>query len=260
MREKHFVFVEYLNRENMNWKKFLVNVLPVIMILGLASCFNDDDNDTFSVQADVYYINKLVDTQWVHGTTYYVYNIYGSQAISSAKVTTPASETINLEQAVAYYNVFVNSPDDEDYSTAAPEEGNFLFEVTSSKGEVLNVSDAQEFVNLEGAAIDSIKFDNSNSGMKIFWNEIDDADGYHINMYDSSDNLIFESYSIAPDYTELLVSPGVSTGSWNTSPKEGQEYTVLLQTFVYDDDADKTNYPYSIKEISIRDTTVTWQF
>jgi hypothetical protein len=241
----------------MNWKNFLSNALLAAMIFGLASCLDDDDDD-FNIEADAYYINKLVDGVWVHGITYYV---YGNQTMSSATVVTPITmETIELQAASGYYNVLVNSPEEGDYSTSYPEEGNFQFEVTSSKGEVLYSIDEQEFENLEGAKIDSIEFDSSNFLMKVTWNEIQDCDGYYVRMYNSSDELVFEGYGVASEVTEFVVSEYYTTGNWGEAPVKGEEYSVLLQTFVYDDDATSNDYSYNIKEVTITDTTVTWEF
>lgn len=239
----------------MNRKELVTKALLVFMIFGLTSCF-DDGEQPFDAEADVYYINKLVDGEWVHGTTYYV---YGNQTMSSATVTTPVSlESIELQPAAGFFNVMVDSPAEEDYSANAPEEGNFVFEITSAKGEVLNSSDAQEFVNLEGAKIDSIGFDDSNFIMTITWNEIPDCDGYYVKLYDTSDNLIFEGYGVPNDVTEFNVSEYNNTGVWNADPVNGDEYEILLQTFVYDDDATQADFSYNIKEVTVRDTTVVW--
>ena len=240
----------------MNWKKLLFKALLVFVIFGLASCFNEEE-EVFDAEADVYYINKLVNGEWVHATTYYV---YGNQSMSAATVTTPVTlETINLQPAAGYYNVLVSSPDEEDYSASMPEEGNFVFEITSGKGEVLNSADEQEFMNLEGAKIDSIGIDDSNFLITVTWNEITDCDGYYLKLYDSDDNLIFEGVGVPSDVTEFIVSEYLATGNWNTEPVEGEEYELLLQTFVYDDDA-TTDLPYNIQEVTVTDTMVTWPF
>ena len=239
----------------MDSKKLLTKALLAFMILGLASCLNDDE-EPFDAKADVYYINKLVNGEWVHGTTYYV---YGNQTMSGATVTTPVSmETITLQSAAGFYNVLVDSPDEGDYSTSTPEEGNFIFEITSEKGEVLNASDVQEFVNLEGAMIDSIEFDENNFLMKIQWNEITNCDGYYVKLYDSSDNLVFEGYGVTNEVTEFTISEYLTTGIWNADPVKGDDYQILLQTFVYDDDATDADFSYNIKEVTVRDTTVMW--
>ncbi|QGY45034.1 hypothetical protein GM418_15540 [Maribellus comscasis] len=241
----------------MNWKRLLSNALLVTMILGFTSCF-DDEEEAFSIEADVYYINKLVDGEWMHGTTYYV---YGNESMSSAKVTTPVtSETIELEAAAAYYNVMVSSPAQEDYSVNTPEEGNFQFEATNQKGEILYSTDEQEFVNLEGAKIDSIGFDSNNFLMYVAWNEIEESDGYYLKMYDSSDELVFEGYGVGSDETEFIISEYYSTGNWIQDPVEGDDYQLLLQTFVYDDDATNSNLAYNIKEVTVTDTMINWDF
>lgn len=241
----------------MNEKKILTIALLVLLAFGFTSCF-DEPEDEFQVEADVYYINKMVNGVWVHGTTYYV---YGNQSMSSATVTTPLSgETIELKPAANFYNVMVNSPAEEDYTAFIPEQGNFQFEVTSEKGEVLYSSDEQDFENLEGAVIDSIGYDTGSFLVKVTWNKIDDCDGYYLKMFDAADELVFEGYGVGTDVTEFIVSEYYNTGNWEKEPVDGEDYSLLLQTFVYDNDATTSNASYNIKEVTLTDTTLTWQF
>jgi hypothetical protein len=96
--------------------------------------------------------------------------------------------------------------------------------------------------------------------MKITWDEITDCDGYYVNMYDSLNESVFEGYSIAPDVTEFIISEYYIYGNWEKHPAEGEIYTVSIQTILFDDDAEENDYLYSVQEVSVRDTVVTWEF
>lgn len=241
----------------MKTKQLLLNAILAFFILGLSSCLKEKD-EAFEVQGDVYYINKTVNNEIVHSTIYYA---YGNQRIESATVTTPvSSQTIDLAQSADFYNYFIKSPEEADYTTDIPETGKFDFEITSSLGEVIYCADEQTFENLPGAEIDSMEFDSNNFWLKIYWNEVEDCDGYFVKLLNQDGDIIFDGYSVAPDYTEFIISQYYSTGKWNENPVNNEEYTVTLQTFLYDDDATAENFAYSIREVTVKDTVVTWHF
>lgn len=238
-------------------KKYILKTLVILSILILNSCIGNDKEE-FLVNADVYYLNKLQDGVTVHGIIYYV---SGNQSIDSATVTLPeTNETLVLQHSADYYNLMVLSPDDEDYSTEAPMEGNFEFYVLSSKGEELYSTDNQEFDNLPAAEFVTVGFDSNNYWMKVTWNEVSSCDGYAVKLEDTDGNTVFESYTISPDVTELIVSEYYNTGNWAVDPVEGTTYKLILQTYSYDDDANSSNYAYSFKEVSIRERNVVWEF
>jgi len=241
----------------MKTTRFYKNAVLLLSVgLALSSCLNDKD-DEFDVMADIVTLKKMINGEVKYAPAYYA---YGNQSIASGTVTLPGGGTVQLESYSASTYTFLMEPDDEDFTTAPPAEGNYLFEVTSANGEVLKSSDNQEFDDLGFAVVDSVGFDENNTYLYLKWDEVTGADNYVVRLLDLSENIIFNGYSVEGDETEYNISSyHTATGTWTVTPTNGATYILRIQTAKYDPDATEDNNIYNIQEFSVSDTEITWQ-
>jgi hypothetical protein len=244
-------------RRFMKTTRFYKNAVLLLSLgLSFGSCLNDKD-DEFDVMADVVTLKKMIDDEVKYAPAYYA---YGNQSITSGTVTLPDGETVQLESLSASTYTFLIEPDDEDFTTTPPAEGNYLFEVTSTNGEVLESSDNQEFDDLGFAVVDSVGFDENETYLYLTWDEVTGADYYVVRLLDSSENIIFNGYSVEGDETEYYISSYyTTTGTWTVTPTDGATYILRIQTAKYDSDATEDNNIYNIQEFSVSDTEITWR-
>lgn len=233
---------------------FLGAVFVAVFLLG--ACDTKDD-DTFNVYGDVVFMKKKIDDQVVNAVAYYA---YANRSIASATVTLPNSGgTVELAPFGSSTYTYLVEPANSDYSTEMPVEGNYLFSITDSKGENIEVSDEQESDNLSFITLDSLDFNESNVWLYLEWNEVSGADSYVVKLLDSSGNVVFNGYSSDADVPEYYVSYYYTTGVWSSAPVKGQTYTLSIQCNKYDADATDEDYVYNIQEVSVYEQQIVWQ-
>jgi len=219
-----------------------------------SSCLNNKDDD-FSVETDVIAIKKTIDGEVKYATAFYA---YASEGVDSASVTLPGGETLDLEGTSGGYT-FMLEPEDTDFSTTLPVQGNYLFKVTSKKGEELTSTDQQGFANIGFVVPDTIKYDDNKTYLYVKWSQVSGADNYVVNLHELDGDVVFGGFVIAGNNTKYYVSRTHNTGKWFKTPVQGQNYLLTIQASKNDAGATSDNSPYNIQEISISETQITWE-
>ena len=237
-------------------KKFYKLVWIVLFIIVvLPSCLNDSDTQ-FDMVGDMYVIKKMINDEIQYAPTYYVFANLG---MTSATVTLPNDGgTIDLEGTSGGLTYIIEPTEDSDFSTTAPEEGSYLFEATSTKGETLTMSDEFQLDNLSIPEFDNINF-SSSSILEVSWSSVSGADGYYIKILDANGDDVYTSYTIDSSTNEYTISEEENTGSWELSPSTGETYTIQINVFSYDSDATTSNSGYNVEELAIGESQITWE-
>ena len=236
---------------------FLKRYLPILSVIFiLAACSMGSDTE-FQVYGDVIFIKKIVDDEPVVATAYYAYS---NEILASCSVTPPNSETsVELEAYGTNVYTFYQEPSEEDYTTDSPNEGNYLFNVTNSKSETIEVNDEQSFYDLDFAQIDTSVFDQTNYWFYVGWEEVTGADSYIVSLLNSSGETIFTGYSVDADSPAYFITTAYTVGSWVDTPSYGETYTLRIRCYIFDSDATDDDYAYNIQEISQKDYEIVWE-
>ncbi len=236
-------------------KMFQFAAIAMLMSIIFTAC-NDDSDPEFEIAGDVYVVKKKMNAEVQYAPLYVVYSINGV-GMSSATVTPPSGETISLAGSTGSVT-YAKEPEDEDFTTEAPEEGNYLFKAVSTKEEELQLNDELELDNLAIPEFDTLYFDNSNT-LKAKWFKVSGADGYYLRIRNSDGKLIYNGAWLNDDTKEFTITEGSSTsGSWGETPTDGDTYTVQLNAFTFEPNVTQSNYGYNLQEISIGEKEVTW--
>lgn len=232
------------------------SLLFLVMLFAFNAC-TKYEHEQFEVTGDVVFIKKIINEEIVSATAYYA---YGNDNISSTTVTLPYEEgTVELEPFETYTYTFISQPEDVDFTINPPIPGNYSFEVTSTNDETIYASDDQEYVNMGFAENISIDFDENINGLSIEWDEISDADTYIVRIFDTSDEMIFNSPVISANTPEYFISGYFNNGTWSDTPVNDEDYILKIESLKNDADVTVYDYVYNVQEITITEQQFTWE-
>lgn len=239
----------------MKAKRMFRNAVLVLLV-GFATVSCNDFEEELEVLTDVYVINKKFDNEVKSAATYFA---YANKALMSVSVVFPNSAgNVALESYPGSIYTMAKEPKDADYKTTAPVNGSYSFNVQSADGETQQVTDILSYDGLDIPEFTKIKFSGTPFILELEWNDITDADGYVVKMFDTSGKLVFNGYGVKGDVNKYTVTNSSNSGFWNTPAVDGQSYLLQLSAFSYDADANVSNASYNISEISIGETQITW--
>jgi hypothetical protein len=237
--------------------KFLRNHLLVVLLIFILGACAKDDKTGLEVHGDVIFVKKLIDGEPVVGTAYYAYS---SKILSSCTVTPPNSgQNINLAAYQTNTFLFAYEPSNSDFSSSSPNEGNYLFNATSSDNETIEVIDEQSFSDLGFAQLDERTFDTNEGWLHLTWAEVTGADSYKVSLIDTSGVTVFSGYTVKADSPECYISTLYDVGIWTKYPVYNDTYKLRIQCNIYDSDATEEDYAYSVQEISQKDYSIVWK-
>lgn len=240
----------------MKTKHILRNTMLVLLV-GTAMVSCNDFEEELDVLTDVYVINKKFDIEVKSAVAYYA---YANQNMMSATVTIPNNGgVVELESYPASIYTLAKEPKDSDYKTTAPAEGSYVFTMKGVNGETLQVPDILSYDGLDIPQFTKIKFSGTPFILELEWNDITEADGYVVKMFDTDGKLIFNGYSVGSDINKYIITGSSSSGYWSEAAVEGESYRLQLNAFTYDSEANTSNYIYNISEISLGETQITWE-
>lgn len=237
-----------------------VLIALALMLVFLSSCREEENTAPFEAIGDVYYINKLENNQKVTARAFYA---YGNKAIPEATVTSPTQEIFELDKSKENAYTVFNEPAETDFTTDYPEEGTYVFNLESSDNDKMELSDELTKVDLDIPEIAGITFEATDESYDIEWNDVQNAQDYMVELYDSNENLVYTSEIIGGGSTALTLIPGYN-GTWESDIVIGETYTIYLYAYVYDADAvnsgllDLNSTGFNIQELSIGKTVFTW--
>jgi len=238
----------------MSKKLFIYSIIALFAGNVFVSC-NNDTEEPFQVLADAYYVNQFEQGEVRTAISYYA---YANKHIASATVSTPSGETVTLEDELGYSTTWLKEPELTDFSTDIPDEGTYQFTVMSQDGVELVKNDVLENVDLGIPEMDTITYNATNFGYNVTWAELENTDAYMIRVLKEDRQIIFSGYTVGDDVLEYDIVQGNNTGTWEESPQSGETYIFQLSAYVFDDDADNSNYAYNLEEISIGEAEVVW--
>lgn len=244
-----------INNKRMKTKRLLKNSI-FLVFAGIAAVSCNDVEEKLEVLTDVYVINKDFDGEVKSATAYYA---YANKSLMSATVAIPNDGgNIELEaQAGSNFN-FGKEPENSDFTSTAPVEGSYAFTVKDMDGETQVVTDALSYDGLAVPQFSKINFTGSPITLETEWNAVPETDGYFIKMYNTSGKLIFSGYSVASNVLKYTVTTSTSSGYWSEAAVEGQTYSLQINAFTNDAEANSTNAAYNIQEISVGESQITW--
>jgi len=222
----------------------------------LTSCIEDPEPVALDALPDVFVQKTVQDSVEKYGIAFWV---LGNKALDSVNVKGPGDATWTLEEDSSGNRVFSLFPEDEDYTDSLPETGDYTFTVKSTQADeaAITIKDKLEDDELDVVVIDSTKFNNSK--LKIFWQEVDDTDGYYVRLYDDDDKLIYMSSILDDDETDY--SFGISDTGWSNSgnkAQDGETYRVEVMAILYESGSNSSNRDFNIQFISLASTEIVW--
>jgi hypothetical protein len=239
----------------MKTRRILRNTVMVLLTgLTVVSC--NDNEEPLDVITDVYVINKMFDNEVKSAATYIA---YANKELLSVSVVFPNSAgNIALESYPGSIYTMAKEPKDADYKTTAPVNGSYSFTIQSADGETLQVPDILSYEGLDIPEFTKITFSGTPFILDLEWNDVTDADGYVVKMFDTDGKLIFNGYSVGADVNKYTVNGTSNSGFWSTPAVNGESYVLQLNAFSYDAEANASNYVYNLSEISLAETQIEW--
>ena len=239
----------------MKTKRFLKSSIFVIFA-GISAVSCNDVEEKLEVLTDVYAINKDFDGVVKSATAYYA---YANKNLMSATVAIPnnGGNVALAAQSGSNFNLG-KEPENSDFTTTTPVEGNYSFTVKDMDGETQVVPDVLSYDGLAVPHFTKINFSGSPLTLETEWNAIPETDGYFIKMYNTSGKLIFSGYSVASGILKYSVTSSTNSGYWSEAAVVGQTYLLQINAYTNDADANSTNAAYNIQEVSVGESQITW--
>uniref|UniRef100_UPI0032165DA0 hypothetical protein n=1 Tax=uncultured Draconibacterium sp. TaxID=1573823 RepID=UPI0032165DA0 len=223
-----------------------------LMTAGLISCNDDDSTAPFEIIGDVL-VNKRMqgDTAVVYANSYFA---YGNQAMSVAKVQTPANETIELDPLDAYSQTYAAF---DEFTSTPPTVGNYQFNVV--------------FQDVPHQAIDILVYEDldfpvftnteiSNGTLTVEWEENTDTDKHMIRLLNEDGDIIYNSPLISSPNTRLDVSYSSGVGAWKSGyPNVDDVYTLELHGLLFEATSTEYDEQYNVQQASISEKEIIWE-
>jgi hypothetical protein len=230
----------------------LILVLPFF----ISACNEESEDVAFELQADAYVVKRKIDGETRFGTAFFA---YGNKAIARATVDPPtgaADDSFELEATESSVYTFYKEPAAGDYSPTFPVQGQYLFDVESEDGETLLETDLLENGTLEIPVITETSYQANTESVTVKWETPENADGHVVKLLNDEGEVVFLSYTLIASADEYAVNQG--SGNWDGTAYTGENYTLQVQAFTYEQGVVQDELLYNIKEISVAETQVTW--
>jgi len=233
-------------------QKFTKLFIFALIITGLFSCNDKEAEITFEVIGDVFISKRMIgeEEQYAH-----VFYAYGNQRISSATVTPQGGELIELDPLDANEYTYGIQPAPEDFSTEFPGIGTFEFKVVN-EGIEHTTSDVLLFDNMDIPHIDTVEYNSIDQTIMVEWETVSGAQSYIVKLTKENGDVIFVGQLLSELATAYQID--INLGSWFEVPQYGTTYNAEVHAYLYDADADYSDYMYHIQENSIGDKKVVW--
>ncbi len=230
-------------------KKIISNLLVLSVLIGFASC--DNEEIVANAQGDAFIITKVADQDTVFGLALHT---FGNKAFTSVTATNEADQSFQLASYYGYPYDYYYETNSDAFTADLPEIGDYDFAVSFQSGESVSSTDALTDDVIYPAEITTCEFETDKNQIKLAWNEMTDADFFVIIMTDEDGDEVFIGNSLGgtTKTAELKsTSPGWLSGK---SPVSGEVYTIELGAFMYEEQKAGLN----IQAKSIAKHTVTW--
>lgn len=219
-----------------------------------SSCDSDSTKVEFDGAGDIY-----LRCQKVEGVTQYapVFFAYSNMYMSSATVahSDADSPVINLEKEGNNAIIFSSLPTALDYSTTDIKNGTYNFTLTSTDGEVLNVTDKLLELRIAPVEISKFAYNEEEHKLDIEWGTVENRDIYHVKISTEIDGtIVYRSARL--NNNSLIITPESDGWYKNYTMKSGTTYTVSVSAYKFEDP--RTQHGTHINQESIAYETVEW--
>jgi len=207
----------------------------------------------FEGTGDIYVQKKKVDVEIVYAPYYY---LHGNTSIHSASVETPNGETVELKP-YEFLDTYLKAPAKEDFTPSMIPIG--LYNFTGSFGdnkETFEISDNFNAHVINFPQIDSVGYDTTNYHIYVFWDAVNDAGIYKVNLLDETGKVVFDGPALTSASNTFVIE--LNTEGWTTAPYKGDVFTLQLHAFSLDEDASENNWFYNIECDTYSETQVMW--
>ena len=225
-------------------------IISTLSLFYFSSCNQEASNKDFEADGDVFIQKRIVDNEDQYAAFYY---IFGNQAMDSASVTIPSSQTIKLSGG---NYTMLKEPEEEDFSTSMIATGEYVFVANYGEEETFQAYDIFSGDEIDVPVIDSISFNTTSDYLYVSWLSVNDADVYNVKLYSTNGDLVFNGQSMNSEATEFAF--GLTTDTWLSTPTDGTQYILRLNAYLLDSDADDTNWVYNFECNSYSETEITW--
>ncbi len=238
----------------MDTMKKLGKILTFLLIgAGFFACSDDDNSAPFEIIGDVFVIKRTIGDEVKYANSYVA---WGNQPMSHAEVTTPGGANLTLNPASDNLYTYAKEPGINDYFASAPVEGNYQFlvineDITHQSVDLLDFDDIA-FTTLSSAEM-------VNGVLSVQWETNSIAEAYLIRLINVSGDVAFLSQTLPTQMTRLDIGANTASGSWSETPEAGNDYTVELMTFRFEDDAISSDAAYHIQEVAVTEQEITWE-
>ena len=137
-----------------------------------------------------------------------------------------------------------------------PVESDYLFEVVTKAGLIIQQTDYLEKVELEMPVIVSTIYFPINNALKVQWSKNAGANGIILKLLNNERDVLFISNMLLPSSLESFISDG--TGNWLTLVNPGDKLILQVQAIAFESDVTEKNSMYNIATISVTEKTIVW--
>lgn len=248
-----------MNNSFLNITTHKISFLRILLIVAvgivLNSCLEErlkETEDFFEGYGDVYVQKKMVNGETVYAPFYI---LQGNTSVQSVSVETPGGETVELEP-FEYLDTYFKNPADEEFSATMIETGTYQFKGSLGNNEPFTIDDSFYAHIIDFPVIDSIGIDSIGYQVFLFWDPVVDADVYKVNLLNNAGNVVFDGPALTSESNAFVFN--IETVGWKTTPYKGDIFTLRLHAYLFDEDADDTNWFYNIECNAYSETQITW--
>ena len=249
-------------------KKAVILVFLLALILGACEKNGNGGTEGPEFYADVYVLKKRTGGEIKYAPAFFVYSI--NDPVDSVNVTPPggAGEPFQLAPSSGSFHTYLREPSTADFQNTTPSEGDYLFNIFFGGSGHEQKTDSLANGNLGVPEIKSYFYQQQDQSMNVQWDAAAGADGYIVKLLDTSQEIVFLSFTIPSGTEEFNISD--YTGSFSQPVYFDEDYILQVESFSYESGAyyldDKNGYyvgdepaAYNIREVALDEMQIVWE-
>ncbi|WP_321288099.1 hypothetical protein [uncultured Sunxiuqinia sp.] len=246
--------IEKILKDIRTMKKIILYIIPVLAV-ALVSC--EPEEIPFRSQADVFMITKTIENNNQIDTLYgFALHVFANKPMTNVSVS-PENATDIAYSLVAVeenpYNYYYQT-EDNNFSQQLPNIGKYDFNILAETGESESKTDnlLEDFIYPTDTI--NYEYDTEKKQHVLSWNKIDDASYIIIQLYNTDNELVFNSpNSIDGKKTSYTLS---TSSGWlgSRTPETGEKFILELDAYSFEPGQEGVN----LQAKSISKDTIVW--
>ena len=235
-------------------KKIILYIIP-ILVIALVAC--EPEEIPFRPQADVFMISKTIENNGQIDTLYgFALHVFANKPMTNVSVSPDNATDVaySLEAIEGNPYNYYHQTEDNNFTQQLPTIGRYDFNILAETGESESMSDnlLDDFIYPTDTI--NYEYDTEKKQHVLSWNKIDDASYIIIKLYDTDDELVFNSpNSIDGKKTSYTLS--TSSGWLNSRiPETGDQFILELDAYSFEAGQEGVN----LQAKSISKDTIVW--